>query len=95
MSRETKSFLANLITAAVLIGITAAMMLWWLNLYTDPAIIDGLAPCPTEDSSNCYWDSTVRGTGEGLSFADIDGTLILWCTEALVETGEACWGPIR
>lgn len=32
-------------------------------------------PCPTEDSTNCYWDASVQGNGEGRSFVDIDGTL--------------------
>lgn len=27
-----------------------------------------LAPCPTEDSSNCYWDARTRGNGRGRSF---------------------------
>lgn len=31
--------------------------------------------CATEDSTNCYWDATLHGNGEGRSFIDIDGTL--------------------
>lgn len=33
-----------------------------------------LPPCPTEDSTNCYWDATVQGNGLGQSFVDINGT---------------------
>ena len=25
-------------------------------------------PCATEDSTNCYWNSSERGNGEGTSF---------------------------
>lgn len=32
-----------------------------------------LAPCPTEDSTNCYWDASIQGNGTGQSFANIDG----------------------
>lgn len=27
-----------------------------------------LEPCPTEDSTNCYWDATTQGNGAGTSF---------------------------
>lgn len=33
-----------------------------------------LPACPTEDSTNCYWDATQHGNGYGNSFVDIDGT---------------------
>lgn len=43
------------------------------SLMLQPPVPD-LPPCPTEDSSNCYWDATVQGDGNGMSFIDIDGT---------------------
>lgn len=30
--------------------------------------------CATEDSTNCYWDATIRGNGQGNSFIDVNGT---------------------
>lgn len=30
--------------------------------------------CATEDSTNCYWDATTQGNGQGRSFVDINGT---------------------
>ena len=41
--------------------------------------------CPTEDSSNCFWDESLLGNREGIAFLHI-GTeetymLITWPTE--------------
>lgn len=36
--------------------------------------MDLLPPCRTEDSNNCFWDSTSQGNGTGQSFIDLDGT---------------------
>lgn len=33
-----------------------------------------IVPCPTEDSTNCVWDSRVQGNGQGDSFVDVNGT---------------------
>lgn len=33
-----------------------------------------LAPCPTEDSENCYWDAANMGNGGGTSFISLNGT---------------------
>lgn len=33
-----------------------------------------LVECPTEDSTNCFWDATAQGNGTGQSFIDLDGT---------------------
>ncbi len=33
-----------------------------------------LDPCPTEDSTNCYWDAQTAGNSTGQSFIDIAGT---------------------
>lgn len=33
-----------------------------------------LDACPTEDSTNCYWDATTQGNGTGQSFIDLNGT---------------------
>jgi hypothetical protein len=35
-----------------------------------------LAPCPAEDSANCFWDAATRSNHQGSSFVDINGTLI-------------------
>lgn len=35
-----------------------------------------LPACPTEDSTDCYWDATVQGNGTGSSFASVDGVQI-------------------
>ena len=32
-----------------------------------------LPPCPTEDSSDCYWDAAKMGNGQGVSFVNING----------------------
>lgn len=32
-----------------------------------------LDACPTEDSTDCYWDATAHGNGEGRSFIDLGG----------------------
>lgn len=37
-----------------------------------------LPPCPTEDSTDCYWDATVHGNGTGQSFATYHGETILF-----------------
>lgn len=34
-----------------------------------------LPACPTEDSTNCYWDAVTNGNSTGQSFANIDGTI--------------------
>ena len=34
-----------------------------------------LPPCPTEDSTNCYWDASTHGNGQGISFIDLKGDL--------------------
>lgn len=36
--------------------------------------METMAPCPLEDSTNCYWDASSSGNGVGSSFIDIDGT---------------------
>lgn len=30
--------------------------------------------CATEDSTNCFWDATIKGNGQGNSFIDVNGT---------------------
>lgn len=36
--------------------------------------MDPLNECPTEDSTNCFWDATSQGNGTGQSFIDLNGT---------------------
>lgn len=56
----------SIIVALVCIGIDAANHepgeVWMI-----------LGPCPTEDSTDCYWDSDLQGNGQGVDFVDIDG----------------------
>lgn len=44
----------------------AALIVGMLNLASDRP--DTLPPCPTEDSTHCYWDSSERGNGIGQDF---------------------------
>lgn len=41
--------------------------------YKAPGETYSLPPCPSEDSSNCYWDATTRGNGQGTSFVNLNG----------------------
>ena len=34
-----------------------------------------LTPCPTEDSTGCYWDASIRGNKVGQSFVNINGNV--------------------
>ena len=36
-----------------------------------------LPACPTEDSTQCTWDASAQGNGQGTSFVAIDDTTIL------------------
>ena len=36
-------------------------------------LTDGVPPCATEDSDDCYWDAPTMGNGHGRSFVVIDG----------------------
>lgn len=36
--------------------------------------MDLLTSCPTEDSTDCFWDATAQGNGTGQSFIDLNGT---------------------
>lgn len=37
--------------------------------------VPALPPCPTEDSTACYWDAQQHGNGDGRSFTtDANGT---------------------
>lgn len=40
-------------------------------------LIAFLPACPTEDSTGCYWDASIRGNGEGHSFIALDNMVIL------------------
>lgn len=40
-------------------------------------MVELLPPCPTEDSTNCFWDATVNGNGMGQSFFEYDGITVL------------------
>lgn len=38
----------------------------------------GLPACEHEDSTNCYWDASVRGNGKGNSFTNLNGVIHYW-----------------
>lgn len=42
--------------------------------YSYGSLSDAFPACAQEDSTNCYWDATIRGNGQGNSFIDVDGT---------------------
>jgi hypothetical protein len=47
------------------------MLCWGIVIATDGP--DGLQPCPTEDSVNCYWDADTMGNGLGNDFVTLGG----------------------
>jgi hypothetical protein len=66
------AIIAAVILAGIVIAVTLALAIGnavghW------PAAIAGMPACPTEDSTNCVWDASSRGDGNGRSFVDIDG----------------------
>lgn len=38
-----------------------------------PTPYPSLAPCDTDDGTNCYWDASTHGNGKGKSFVNWDG----------------------
>jgi hypothetical protein len=38
--------------------------------------VEVLGACATEDSTGCFWDATVHGTGFGQSFFEYDGVTV-------------------
>lgn len=44
------------------------------TLFALNSALHPLAPCATEDSTDCYWDASQHGNGQGESFIDVDGT---------------------
>jgi hypothetical protein len=60
----------------LIIALSLALLPGALTLEDAPDWARGYAPCPTEDSSACYWDAENMGNGEGMSFiVDSDGTV--------------------
>lgn len=55
-----------------------AHMTWLLTL-----LLSLLPSCPTEDSTNCYWDAQSRGNGIGTSFVDVGG--VVWKLSSTTE----------
>jgi hypothetical protein len=92
---ERTATIGGVATGIALIVLTVAFAWWAATIPTNPALIDGLPPCATEDSDNCYWDAASMGNGEGLSFAVIEGEVIPWCTDAIIASEAECWGPLR
>lgn len=75
MSRA--SILANLVTGAVLLAGASILALGAVSMPASPAMPapassqigtgpgGTLPPCPTEDSTGCYWDADTMGNGLG------------------------------
>lgn len=54
---------------------TALVMVVFYFIVQAPS--DTLSACQTEDqTSDCYWDATVQGNGQGQSFTVQDGEVI-------------------
>lgn len=77
--RSIAHLTANVATALALLGIMFGLIAWGLAVAEEPKGMEdlGLPPCRVEDqvAPDCYWDSDVRGTGEGLSFIVVGGTI--------------------
>ena len=41
------------------------------------ALMSALPPCPFEDSTNCAWDASEQGNGQGRDFVSLAGILIV------------------
>lgn len=52
--------------------IVAVALLAGYVLAVNPPCPNCLPPCPTEDSSYCYWDASERGNGLGRDFIALD-----------------------
>lgn len=46
-----------------------------------------LPPCEQEDSENCFWDGSVRGSGNGWSFVNINGENYYYAEPKVAPTG--------
>ena len=55
---------------AVLFGYFAALTI------AVSGLVGLMADCEWEDSSDCYWNGSERGNGQGRSFVDIGGLTI-------------------
>lgn len=64
----------NLTAIALGLALAAALAGW--TPYGDMNDLTDLPPCATEDATNCHWDATTRGNGQGRSFDALsDGTI--------------------
>lgn len=79
MSKSTNKGMitrADVIAAAIMVACAAGLGTWIATLADEESVLGSstnLAPCPTEDSDNCFWDADAQGNGEGRSFVTIDG----------------------
>lgn len=69
MTRQ--SFVANVVTAALLGVLTVWMLWWWLDGVSEA----DLPSCVTETQvePDCEWDADEQGNGLGVSFVVIGG----------------------
>lgn len=56
---------AALIVAALSILISLSVLVFVVIGHVSPNAEGPLPPCPTEDSTGCYWDADTMGNGEG------------------------------
>lgn len=55
----------------------------WAAL-TGTALVVSHNPCPTEDSTACYWDGSTRGNKTGESFVALtESVAIVWDSDEL------------
>jgi hypothetical protein len=64
----------RVIVVVALCLVIVAMLAWAAAIYDRTG---GLAPCPTEDSTGCYWDADTMGNGRGNDVIDlgVDGVV--------------------
>lgn len=55
-------------------ALAAILLLCWVAT-TGAALHIVATPCPTEDSTLCYWDGDTRGNKTGISFVSLTETL--------------------
>lgn len=61
--------IADALTVVLLGAFIVVGLFFMLDRHPDPRL---LGPCPTEDSTNCYWDAQTMGNGEGHDFVIIE-----------------------
>lgn len=58
------------------------------------ATTEGPVACATEDSTNCYWNASEQGNGEGVDFHDIDGVAYYEC-DGYEDSANCFWDATK